>query len=407
MSCLLISNAAKLPEDTVRAFADEVAYIGGDPLYWVRREASFAVGALAKVVPIEVALLSLLPLFENLARDTVWQVRHSAVFALPGILTRLTPQHRRTLALNILIPLSGDVAPTVRSGVLEVLGEVIYAFHEDSGGAPPELVSMFVGREQDLEWCQRTCSTEPLESGPSTSKAKTPLGALSSVFENDDDSPEESEAEQPELVGPSPAVTTAPGDFFRDPTRSLITSFNYPAVALSLGPRRWSEVREHYLTLAQDKNLRVRRTIAASLGEMARILGSELALRDLVDVWQDMVHDADDGQTRLKALGGVCLFVGALEGSAREPIVMGLGELWEKWLIGWRERECLTQALPTLAAMAEGQGEVVRTLMGKGLVDKIAAVREAAVGAVRSFLLLFITRLMRDFLVVDSPLSCI
>lgn len=383
---MFTKNAAKLPEDTVRAFADEVAYIGGDPLYWVRREASFAVGALAKVVPIEVVLLSLLPLFESLVRDAVWQVRHSAVFALPGILTRLAPQHRRTLALDVLIPLSGDVAPTVRSGVLEVLGEVIYAFHEDIGGAPRELVCLFVGQEQESECCRRVDGTGAVESDTSTPKSKTPSEALSSVFESDDDSPEGSEAGQPEQrVTPAPAT---PGDFFLDPTRPLITSFNYPAVALSLGSHRWGEVREHYLTLTRDRNPRVRRTIAASLGEMARILGSELTLRDLVDVWQDMVHDKEDGQTRLKALGGVCLFVGALEGPAREPIVLGLGELWGKWLMGWRERECLTRALPALAALAEEQGGVVRTLIGKALVDKMAAVREAAVGAVRSFPLL-------------------
>ena len=41
------------------AFVAEVERVGRDPVYWVRREASFAVGALAKVVPEEVVLLSL------------------------------------------------------------------------------------------------------------------------------------------------------------------------------------------------------------------------------------------------------------------------------------------------------------------------------------------------------------
>jgi serine/threonine-protein phosphatase 4 regulatory subunit 1 len=380
-------TAVKLPEDTIRAFADEVAYIGADPLCWVRREASFAVGALAKVVPVEVVLLSLLPLFDALASDTVWQVRHSAVFALPGILTRLTPQHRRTLALDVLLSLSCDVETTVRSAVLEILGEVIYAFHADDGGAPPELVSLFVGRNRGSEWRQHKHSIEPHLIDPPRTNAKEPLGPLSSVFENDDDSPEGSEAAQPEpvdKVGLAPVVTTTPGDFFQDPARSLITSFNYPAVALSLGPYRWGEVREHYLTLTRDRSRRVRRTIAAGLGEMARILGSTIARRDLLDVWQDMIHDAEDGQTRLKTLGGVCSFVGALEGPVRAGLMTEFVELWERWLTGWRERECLTLALPDLALLAEGEGEMIRTLMGKALVDKMAAVREAAIGGVRS-----------------------
>lgn len=37
--------------------------VGRDPVYWVRREASFAVGALAKVVPQEVVQMSLVCLF--------------------------------------------------------------------------------------------------------------------------------------------------------------------------------------------------------------------------------------------------------------------------------------------------------------------------------------------------------
>ena len=40
-------------------FVNEVDRVGHDPVYWVRREASFAVGALAKVVPLELVLSSL------------------------------------------------------------------------------------------------------------------------------------------------------------------------------------------------------------------------------------------------------------------------------------------------------------------------------------------------------------
>jgi hypothetical protein len=34
-------------------FVQEVWRVGSDSVYWVRREASFAIGALAKVVPLE------------------------------------------------------------------------------------------------------------------------------------------------------------------------------------------------------------------------------------------------------------------------------------------------------------------------------------------------------------------
>ena len=40
----------------------EVERVGRDPVYWVRREASFALGALAKVVPQEIVICSLVRL---------------------------------------------------------------------------------------------------------------------------------------------------------------------------------------------------------------------------------------------------------------------------------------------------------------------------------------------------------
>lgn len=48
-----------LRPDTQRAFVREVERAGKDPVHWVRREASFALGALAKVVPEELIILSL------------------------------------------------------------------------------------------------------------------------------------------------------------------------------------------------------------------------------------------------------------------------------------------------------------------------------------------------------------
>jgi serine/threonine-protein phosphatase 4 regulatory subunit 1 len=48
-----------LGEETKTAFVQEVERIGRDQIYWVRKEASFALGALAKIVPEEVVVGSL------------------------------------------------------------------------------------------------------------------------------------------------------------------------------------------------------------------------------------------------------------------------------------------------------------------------------------------------------------
>lgn len=52
-------RTGSIGEDTKKAFVAEVERVGRDAVFWVRREASFAVGALAKVVPVEVVTSSL------------------------------------------------------------------------------------------------------------------------------------------------------------------------------------------------------------------------------------------------------------------------------------------------------------------------------------------------------------
>lgn len=61
-----ITQPGTLDVDMQRAFVEEVQRVGGDSVYWVRREASFALGALAKVVPEDLVistLVSILNLF--------------------------------------------------------------------------------------------------------------------------------------------------------------------------------------------------------------------------------------------------------------------------------------------------------------------------------------------------------
>ncbi|KAG6335396.1 hypothetical protein ID866_3691 [Astraeus odoratus] len=340
-----VTAGGSLRSDTQRAFAKEVERAGKDPVYWVRREASFALGALAKVVPEELITSSLLPLFESLRSDYVWQVRHSSLFALPALLSRLSPDLRASVALSTLLPLARDEAPAVRSGVLEALGEVVYTFHVDQCGPPPELLRLFLGHE-----------------GSGLKREQRSYGGYG----------------VPHQIW-SAALDLDP--FFDDPARPLACAFNYPAVALTLGPSRWGELRGFYLALAQNRTCKVRRTLAASLGELARVIGTENAVHDLMQVWWDAMQCDEDGDVRLKALEALPLFVETLgEGKARNDIFSGLVKAWEEgWLSrSWRAREYLVQLLADLAG-SPSYPDCVRRLLARGLADDFGTVRDAAI----------------------------
>lgn len=61
-------SAGCLDDDTKPEFVKEVERVGRDPVHWVRREASFALGALAKVVPEGTVLNSLVIYFFSSCR---------------------------------------------------------------------------------------------------------------------------------------------------------------------------------------------------------------------------------------------------------------------------------------------------------------------------------------------------
>jgi serine/threonine-protein phosphatase 4 regulatory subunit 1 len=384
-----------LEEETKSAFVKQVESIGRDQIYWVRREASFALGALAKIVPEEVIICSLvclfrrilfchfrsimyavhlqLPVFESLRIDSVWQVRHSALFALPAILSRLTPHQRRSLAIDTVVPLSVDESASVRLGVLEALGEIIHTFHEDTHGPPDEILRLFLGRAED-----RRVRDERQSSPPSISDqfAKQQVWGTPK-------SPFTSQIQDLDTLG-SPMEAESPLEsFYKDPGRPLICAFNYPAVALTLGRARWDELRELYLALSQDPALKVRRTLAASLGELAKIIGPDNAQQDLLPVWWDDIKCEEDGEVRLKAIECVGTFVGAL-GERKVEVAEGLLSVWKAGTLkGWREKQVAVGALVGfIGSIGELKPSVIKGLLKVALEDGAVGVREAAISIV-------------------------
>ncbi|ESK96848.1 heat repeat family protein [Moniliophthora roreri MCA 2997] len=361
-----VAASGCLDEATKRAFVKEVERVSQDPIYWVRQEACFALGALAKVVPEELVLLTLMPLLSNVVSDSAYQVRHSSLYALPPILTRLSPRKRRELALDILVPMSMDESPEVRSGVLEALGEVIYTFHSehlpsDEDDIPPkQLLQMFLGRTEDRR--------------------------VLNCHQN------QSLIEKEWIKGDAISRTAALQAFYEDSTRPLICAFNVPAVALTLGRSRWSsELRETYISLAESNVFGVKRTLAASLGEMAKILGPEYARKDLMGVWRTCVRN-EDAEVRMKAAGALEVFFVALDKTGQKELLFDLLVVWEGGLLkGWREREKVAGLLGWIAEAAQGQDlwVLIARMEVLSLLDPFNAVREAGISALQSLWLKF------------------
>ncbi|KAJ3887155.1 armadillo-type protein [Lentinula edodes] len=387
-----VAASGYLDDQSTDIFVSEVARVSQDPVYWVRREACFALGALAKIVPAEVVQLTLLRTLQTLVVDPVHHVRHSSLFALPTILGRLPLNQRRQMALDIIIPMSMDESADVRAGVLEALGEVIYTFHEEdklkmdhnftdtemkeSQTPPEELLKMFLGRTQDRRIID---GQQPL------------------AFE---------EEEQVKPVRRIVDKQEASEAFYTDPTRPLICAFNFPAVALTVGRTRWaSTLRDTYLWLAESSIPGVKRTLAASLGEMAKIIGEDYAQQDLLPVWGNAFRVPED-DVRLKLIDCLAPFIVALPRNGQLEVFNALLDAWSSGAFtSWREREGIAKSLNDLLSIGGLEvTQVVANLLMYALVDTVNTVREAAIANVRFMAILptydrnFLDGLRSDFL---------
>ena len=261
----------------------------------------------------------------------------------------------------------------MRTAVLEALGEVLYTFHEDKDGVPPELLEIFLGRKQGSgSGSTISCSSSRKSSNEEWADHYPPWALESSAL------PREEEDGNC-------------ADIWNDPTRPLICAFNYPALALTLGKERWSELRELYLELSTSLVVKVRCTLAASLGELAKILGAKNAHNDLMQVFKSSIT-AEEGEVRLKVVEALQLFVAELGDDDRWEVVEVLFSTWnDDRLRGWREREGVVKLLGVFSGyqydvpdQSYWRGRRLRDILLKGLEDGVASVREAAMSVVPS-----------------------
>ncbi|KAK2154349.1 hypothetical protein LSH36_270g03036 [Paralvinella palmiformis] len=124
-------------------------------------------------------------------------------------------------------------------------------------------------------------------------------------------------------------------------------AYSFPAVAYTLGRKYWPCLKELYEKLAHDMQLKVRRTLAFSIHELAVILGEEITNRDLVPVFNYFLRDLDEVRVGvLKHLGD---FLKLLKPDARQEYLTKI----DKFLNtdntrNWRFREELALQLGSL-----------------------------------------------------------
>ncbi|KAK9762868.1 hypothetical protein K7432_010973 [Basidiobolus ranarum] len=308
-------------DSIINVFVPTLAQVVHDTTFGVRKEIPAAIGAIIKVVTDELAVEVLLPLFEQLASDDIWQVRKSCALVLPDICASVPISAQLEKCLPIFETMVGDVSRWVQTCVEDGIGRMIAIF--EGREVPEALIDKYM-----------------------------------SLFPNKNS--------------------------IRDPDRTLRCAYNFPAVLMTLGPNRWSEFAEDYVALCRDTQMSVRRTLAYSLHEVAKLLkdSSDICDRQLAPLFGFFMMDTDE--IRIGVLQNAAAFLECLSPSAREMYLPVLEDIWEAESKNWRVRESVAQQLPALCDIYQ-KTTVVDTILPiavKCLNDSVSRVRETAVFAI-------------------------
>jgi serine/threonine-protein phosphatase 4 regulatory subunit 1 len=162
-------------------------------------------------------------------------------------------------------------------------------------------------------------------------------------------------------------------------------AFSFPAVVQAVGREGWAELETAYLTLIKDVQWKVRKSLAHSLHEVARIVQTEIAEKTLTQAFDLFLKDLDE--VKVGMVSNISEFMEVLGQEQREkyiPIICMLPSETDNW----RLRKMIAQKLGHLAALvspATCRGTIAE-LATRLLEDSVADVRQASYRSCASIL---------------------
>jgi len=231
MALQLLSHFVSLVEKDYaeRIIVNEIVSLSDDPVLNVRRTTVVFLINICKNVSTTVFENKLFPVYYKLAYDNVWGVRKAAVEILPDISMIASPQIRSQHLVELFKKFTQDASKWVKMAAHQYLGPFIATLKDQP--IDKSLVSYYIS-----------------------------MG---------------------------------------DPRRSSFNSdvafhcaYNFPAVLVTLGKDKWTDLKRLYKILVKDNQWKVRKTLSYSLHEVAKILGPELTELELLPVLENFLKDS-------------------------------------------------------------------------------------------------------------------
>jgi len=316
-SQLLNLLAETLGHDLCKQFViPEVVSLAEDPVFRVRKSTALNFHNICKVGGEHELLERLMPAFVRLSKDEMYRVRRACAESLSEISKHVSEDVRRGVLVEVFLRLTHDPSKLVKQSILQQAG-------------------MFVATL------------------PTIAVNETILGQYCSM------------------------ATSPTGDASVDNELKYVCAFSFPAVFQIIGPGRWNEVREMYLTLVQNRGINIKQTLAHSLHEVARIMADgALVEEELVPVFEELVQDAE--LVQMGVIKHLAKFLTTLPEPCRVSYLPLLHDILHSTNpFNWRLRRHLAVQLPDLVLLPPKQ-DLYRTLFPTVMIllqDPVASVR--------------------------------
>lgn len=232
----------------------EVICLSEDPVFRVRKATALNMDVVCRTAGPALANERLVPAFLRLTSDEIWGVRKACAESLVPVAKALDPAIRVQHLVPVVERFVEDPARWVRAAMYQHLGAFLATLH--SSQIPKELLALFTGM-RNLADPKSDTSTDVMVAHP-----------------------------------------------------AVYCAFSFPAVVLTLGKGRWLELKPTFLALARDSRRAVRKPLAHSLHEIAKVLGPATAEADLLPTFHLYLRDVDE--VKAGVIKSLAQFLGAL-----------------------------------------------------------------------------------------------
>lgn len=296
---------------------------------------------------------SVLPELELLSIDSSFAVRRAVAVNLGGIAKVLSGDPNHYSVMSIFASLCADQEWGVREGIVVSFEPISLSIKDSNARAASLLENYKTLLEDDTRWVRVTAYKflgQFLYTLPSKDITDTVLDLfLGMAFQK---------------------VVT-------EQHLALFCAYSFPAVLQAVGPERWPKVREAYGYLLKDMQWRVRRTLAYSVHEVARILGTKTTEECLIPALEDFFQDVDD--VKLGVVISIDKFFEVVSPAKRDALMPALCHV-PFASENWRMRREVAQRIGTVSRLLTPGTEAFSsavTLVSRLLEDSVAAVRIA------------------------------